>query len=175
MKPRLLAALIGVSLATAACNPGSYPVDLFSEMHYTPSQKLLEPNRLAAPPDAVPTTGGRLRLPYSHAGSLANPTAGNPQLAASGAHLYAVNCSMCHGDDGHGDGPVARYFKERGTDVVPVPPPDFRDQLVSGYNDGQLYWIISNGVGDMPAFRNLLSDDQTWAVVTYLKDLQSRP
>ena len=175
MKPRLLATLIGVALATAACNPGSYPVDIFPEMHYAPAQGRLQPNRLSAPRDAVPVTGGRAELRYSQARTVQKPLPASAGTLREGTQLYDVNCAMCHGQDAHGDGPVAKYFQQQGTDVTPVAPPDFRSDLVRGYSDGQLYWVVTYGVGNMPAFQQLLTDQQVWAVVSYIKEVQTRP
>ena len=84
-----LALLIGL-LAVVGCSQGSYPLDVFYEMHYQQSYKAHEPPRLSAPASAVPV--------YA------------PQQATSftldGEHLYQVNCSMCHGATGKGDGSV---------------------------------------------------------------------
>jgi hypothetical protein len=44
---------------------------------------------------------------------------------------------------------------------------------VQRYTDGQLKWVIDNGIrfSGMPGWKNLLSDDEAWAVVRYIRHL----
>ena len=44
---------------------------------------------------------------------------------------------------------------------------------VQAYADGQLKWIIENGIfpSGMPAWKGILDDDEMWAVVRYLRHL----
>lgn len=157
-------------LVLAACNPGSYPVDIFPEMHYEPNHRRLEPQRLHAAPDAVPVANARVAYSYSEARDLHSPS---PADARQAAQLYMANCAVCHGMAGHGDGSVAKYFKDNPT--APVPPSDLTSQLVQRHTDGELYWIVANGVGNMPAFGDELTDEQLWAVVGELRQLASQP
>jgi Molydopterin dinucleotide binding domain len=64
-----------------------------------------------------------------------------------------------------GQGPVASYFS-------PVPPVDFRSDRVRNRTDGQLFWIIANGLGNMPAFHNLVSESDLWTVVLFVRQAQ---
>jgi mono/diheme cytochrome c family protein len=152
-------------LLVTACNPGPYPSDVFPEMHYSPSQRREEPRRLSPPPDAVPTSGGRPAYTFDQATNLANPVPDTSESLEQAAEVYRVNCSMCHGQDRHGQGPVAHYFSDAGV----VPPVDFSSQRVRARTDGQLYWIIANGLGQMPAFGRLLNDQQLWALVRLIR------
>lgn len=170
----LAGSAVALAAVLSACNPGSYPVDLFSEMHYSPSQRLLQPNRLAAPDDAVPVNGGRVEVTYDQARSLANPVASSNSALAVGKRVYDVNCSMCHGQSLHGDGPVAPFFKAPGPNVVPVPPPDLTSARVVSLSDGELYWKITYGQGNMPAFHDLLTDQDVWSLVAYMREVQGR-
>ena len=87
---RLQAWLIGLALlaglAGAACSQGTYPFDIFYEMHYQQSFKSHEPPRLSGVAGAVAW--------YP-----------NPQSTSfsDGAHLFEVNCAMCHAPDAKGD------------------------------------------------------------------------
>ena len=150
-----------MTILVAGCNPGPYPADVFPEMHYAPSQRREEPRRLSPPPDAVPVSGGRPAYTFDQAAGLANPVPASPEALQQAADLYRVNCAMCHGQDGHGQGPVAHYFAEAGV----VAPVDFASDRVRGRTDGQLYWIVANGLGGMPAFGRLLTDEQLWLLV----------
>ena len=104
-RPRalLVAALALLALASAACANGSYPVDLFYEMHYHQSFGYSEPPRLSPPVGAIPITG--VEAPGSE-----NPIAG--QSIQEGSALFAVNCVMCHGPLGKGDGPVLQTMMQ---------------------------------------------------------------
>ena len=44
---------------------------------------------------------------------------------------------------------------------------------VQSYSDGQLDWIIENGLwpSGMPASKGVLTDSQIWAIVLYLRHL----
>ncbi|HLH24410.1 MAG TPA: cytochrome c [Chloroflexota bacterium] len=158
-----LLALLGV-----ACYPGAYPVDVFPEMHYEPAYRRLEPNRLPPPPGAVPITGAKPTYTFAQAGGLTNPVAATPDNLAAARATYSVNCAMCHGPDGRGDSPVATYFRGAGV----VPPVDFAGARVRGRSDGQLYWLITNGIGDMPPFRDLLTEQEVWGLVDYVRSVQ---
>lgn len=167
-RPWLLAAFCLLFLA--ACYPGSYPLDFFIEMHYQPSQRYLEPNRLAPPPDSVPVTGGTPAYTYEQASTLTNPAARTPQSQARGREVFRVNCGMCHGPDGRGQSFVAERWARAGF----LPPPDLNSPRVRARNEGQLYWIVTNGLGNMPPFGDLLTEDERWLVVHLIRDVQGR-
>jgi mono/diheme cytochrome c family protein len=171
---------VGVlGLVGTGCSRGSYPVDIFEEMHYQQSYRIQEPDRLLPPEGAVAITGRDAPLPadIGAAASLANPLAADATTLAQGQRLFAVNCSICHGTDGRGDSVAATKFAE----AQVLPPYDFtgnpaEGRITSGLvrtgTDGQLFWIISNGgFANMPAFKNLLTEEERWALVHYLRSL----
>ena len=61
-----------------------------------------------------------------------------------GRILYDINCRLCHGNEGKGDGPVAAYFKT-------VPPRNLDDSSVISFSDGDIFLTITNGKPYMPA------------------------
>jgi mono/diheme cytochrome c family protein len=75
----------------------------------------------------------------------------------------------CHGGDGQNTGVV---FAERM--APPVPP--LNSPAVQGYTDGQLKWVIENGIypSGMPAWRGVLKDEEVWEVVHYIRHLPAR-
>ena len=167
---RLVLGAAGLACALVACTPGAYPADVFTEMHYQRSQRRLEPDRKTAPPDAVPVSGGRAVYSYDEAGAQPNPIVRSPETLQHASDIYAVNCAMCHGAAGDGRGPMAQYFTRAGT----VPPADLTAAPTRGRADGQLAWIVTYGLGNMPAFRALLSEADTWSAVLYIRELQAR-
>jgi mono/diheme cytochrome c family protein len=162
MNPRAIACALLLAIVAAGCGPTAYPADVFPEMHYQPSDRRLQPPREAPPDEAVPVTGSTPRLSFDDATSLSNPVPDTSESLERAQALQHVNCAACHGVDGHGQGPVASYFS-------PVRPVDFRSDRVRNRMDGQLFWIVANGLGNMPAFRDLLSEKDLWTVVLFVR------
>jgi mono/diheme cytochrome c family protein len=86
---------------------------------------------------------------------------------AQGRTLYATHCIACHGTDGRGQGPLAA--------AQPVWPPNLSGPLLWRRADGDLLWHVMNGTRDrrgastMPGFGKLLSDDDAWALIDFMK------
>ena len=158
--------VISVLLLTA-CNPGPYPTDIYPEMHYSPAQRRGEPTRLSPGAQAVPISGARPAYTFEQAATLQNPVPQTAQTQQQATDLYRVNCAMCHGSDGHGHSLVADLF--RSADAVP--PVDLATERVRERTDGQLYWIIANGLGNMPAFGNLLTEQELWTIVRFVRSV----
>ena len=159
-----------VALLLTGCATGTYPLDIFPEMHNQPSQRYLEPERRAPPRGAVPISGARVRLTFEQATDQPNPVPQTPETLARGVALYRVNCATCHGPEGRGDGPMATYFREN--PAAPVPPINLSTPRVQQRTDGQLHWLLANGIGNMPAYGNLLTEQDLWALVTYVRSVR---
>ena len=154
----------------AGCNTGSYPLDVFPEMHYQPSHRALEPRRLSPPDGAVPVSGAAPRLTFDQAAGLENPVARTPESLERARRVYQVNCAVCHGPDGRGGGVLAPYYA-RGA-AAPVPPTDLASPRVRARTDGQLWWIVRHGLGNMPPFEDLLAEDEVWLAVRFIREVQ---
>jgi mono/diheme cytochrome c family protein len=171
-----LALILGVAvLASTACYPGAYPLDIFNEMHYQPVNRYLEPDRKAPPEGAVPVTGGAPHYTFAQASRLPNAVSSSTQARERGRQVFTTNCQMCHGQNGKGlnDSPppfVAIRFQAAGV----APPVDFTSQRARGRTDGELYWIIGNGLGNMPAFEGLISETDRWSLVHYIRQVQGQ-
>lgn len=163
--------LLVVPLALSACNPGAYPLDYFREMHYQQSQRLLEPDRLAPPAGSVPRTGSKVAISFADASRLQNPVRRTPEAMRAAAETFRVNCGACHGQDGRGDSFVGQRFAAAGF----VPPADLTSARVRNRVDGELYWIVNYGLGNMPPFQDLLTDEQIWGLVLLLREVQGPP
>ncbi len=95
---------------------------------------------------------------------LANPTPVSDSSLANGRRHYQINCAVCHGAAGAGDGPVTRYG---------LPAPSLLTDITKNRSDGYMYGIIRNGRGLMPPY-NRVEDMDRWDVVNYLRGLQGR-
>ena len=123
------------------------------------------------PPNSVPTTG-RENLPApktekelfkakDDAAAIRNPVPATPESVARGAYLYQINCVVCHGKEGRGDGPVGRKF-----DPSPV---DLNKDYTQSQADGQIYFTLTRGRVAMPFYRDALSQQERWDVINYLR------
>ena len=93
-----------------------------------------------------------------------NPVAATAESVEQGARLYREHCLVCHGEVGDGQGP----WREK----LSVDPADFTEQRMMGrMTDGEMFWKISKGRGEMPAFKEKLSERQRWHLVNYLRTL----
>jgi len=180
----LLAGAALALLGSACASTNTYPIDFFSEMHYQKSFRAQEPPRLDVPAGVVPVTGGEPQYTLEEARNLRNPLANDPQAAARGQELYAANCVSCHGPQGEGNGPMSAYWRAvQGS----VPPTNLKDPAVVARTDGELFWILTYGytspenqvqyphnITNMPAFGKLLTPEQRWALVSYIRELQKQ-
>jgi cytochrome c553 len=148
-----LALLVGI-LATVGCSQGSYPLDIFYEMHYQDSFRAHEPPRLSGPASAVPVY--------------------EPQQATSftldGEHLYQVNCSMCHGEGGKGDGSVLRKMIDN-YGYTPAVSPDLTSAPVKAMGMPGVKGFMTSGLVVMPNFSKLLNDQEIEAIAEYVMKL----
>ena len=97
---------------------------------------------------------------------LMNPLAASPETVAEGKEAFSHYCVACHGMDGQNTGvPFA--------DRMAPPVPSLASSDVQSYSDGQLKWVIDNGIwpSGMPGSKGILSDEEIWSIVVYLRHL----
>lgn len=141
--------------------------------------------RLPAPGSVpVHSPNGDVPAPYtalqldSLGAALANPLAGRMDEAtlARGRLMYERNCSVCHGTQGRGDGPVVQQRKDaegRSHARFPYAPPVV-GAAAESRSDGYLYGVIAVGRGLMPPYGERISHTDRWALVNYVRQLQGR-
>lgn len=95
-----------------------------------------------------------------------NPVALNDANVASARAVYIANCSVCHGASGKGDAPIGR-------NLFP-PAANLLDSKIAEMSDGEMFWIVENGLAfvGMPSFKNILSEQDRWKAITYVRALQ---
>jgi mono/diheme cytochrome c family protein len=86
-------------------------------------------------------------------------------LLERGRQRYAIACATCHGVAGDGDSAVARHMQRRR-------PPSLHEARIVALAPGALYRVITAGYGVMPSYAKLLSSDDRWAVVAYVRTLE---
>ena len=94
----------------------------------------------------------------------ANPIKPTPESLAQGKKWYGYDCAMCHGRDGDGKTGVANDMKLKVSDFTN--PATLKERT-----DGELFYVIKNGKGDMPPEGTRLKSDGLWNLVNYVRSL----
>ena len=99
-----------------------------------------------------------------------------PQLLAKGKTVFQQNCAACHGENGAGNGKCAAFLLPHPRDFTSGV---FRFKMTPGGEmptDQDLFRTVSLGLHNtgMPPWRYLLSDEDRWAVVNYIKTFSPR-
>jgi mono/diheme cytochrome c family protein len=94
-----------------------------------------------------------------------NPVAATSEALAAGLAHYRAMCVTCHGAPGVDP-------SEIGEGLNP-PAPDLTLSRVQKRPDGQLFWLVQNGIRmtGMPAFGPTHGDEEIWKIVTFLRHL----
>lgn len=99
--------------------------------------------------------------------SLANPVEYSGEIIADGRAHFADHCAICHANDGSGDAPMGRGMWPK--------PPDMRLDRTQNLSDGELFWIIENGIRftGMPAWSTGTEEGETasWHLVHFIRRL----
>ncbi|OQW52804.1 MAG: hypothetical protein A4S09_08145 [Proteobacteria bacterium SG_bin7] len=178
MKKYFYPILVTFLFFNLGCDSKKPNVELIQDMMDQPSYKAQDQDPITGlSSDRMPAVGSVPRgfKPYPFKANegdiagkklnnpLANPT---PEALAKGKERYTTYCSVCHGETGKGDGPVAEKM------LVKRPPPLISD-LVRNYPDGRLFHIITVGQGIMGGYAGQVgSPENRWALVTYIRSLQ---
>jgi mono/diheme cytochrome c family protein len=171
---RLLIALASFAILATACvqESGTYPIEIFTEMHYSQAYRSQEIPRLSGVKSAVAYNGEGDAQTVSN---ILPAREAHAYDAGAGAELFRVNCSACHGQAGLGDGPAAAHITSPNSawatdNGSPYNgPPDLQVSRTV-INEDAMFSIISNGILVMPRFGPLLSEAEIWDVVRYIID-----
>ncbi len=97
----------------------------------------------------------------------ANPVESTAASIAAGARLYTAQCVSCHGKTGTGNGVRAGELDPR--------PQDLTSPEVWLQSDGELFYKTTKGRTPMPAFDKLLSEEERWHTVNYIRTFAPKP
>ena len=96
----------------------------------------------------------------------ANPVKPTPESQARAKQIYSWDCAMCHGENGNGKGDVAVEQK--------LTMRDYRDaNSLSKLTDGEIYYLIHDGKGQMPSEGPRAKPDEVWNLVIYLRKMSN--
>ena len=93
-----------------------------------------------------------------------NPCPADEASLEKGKEVYTKECLSCHGLTGRGDGP--------GTKDLDKPVSSLTDSKVARETDGALFWKTTLGRRPMPAYKKLLTEEERWDVVNYIRSLE---
>jgi len=110
------------------------------------------------------------RIAIPRAGrEMINPVSQNTEVLSQAMEHFADHCSFCHANDGSGSTPIGKGLYPK--------PPDMRQANTQNLTDGEIYYIIQNGVRftGMPAFGDPDNprDEETWKLVHFIRHLPS--
>jgi mono/diheme cytochrome c family protein len=102
-----------------------------------------------------------------NAKTLTNPAADSPEVVADARAHWADHCAACHANNGSGDVEIGKHLYP--------PAPDMRAADTQSMSDGELFYIIQNGIRltGMPAWGNGSRHDSqdTWKLVRFIRHL----
>jgi mono/diheme cytochrome c family protein len=106
----------------------------------------------------------RLAIP-ANARNERDPIAPSEDTLRDARSHFADHCATCHGNDGSGNTMMGKGLYPK--------PPDLREAETQKLSDGELFWIIENGVRftGMPAFGGHGSQDDSWKLVLFIRHL----
>jgi mono/diheme cytochrome c family protein len=99
------------------------------------------------------------------AGKKTNPLPETDEVLRQGQEAFLGSCSFCHGSDGRGGTSIGHSMDP--------PAADLSSAHVQHWSDGELFWIVQNGVRHtgMPSWRSTISEDDTWKLARYIHSL----
>lgn len=174
-------ALLAALALAVACNPDDavHHVGWFATMRH---QRSIRPYVMPRPsvPGTVPVTGAEVDMigldqggRTTTADRLVNPRARTSESLDRGKWVYETYCLVCHGETGHGDGPIAAAS---GGPFVGVR--SLVTDTMARRSDGYIYGVVihapSMGRGLMPIYGDKIFGSDRWDVVNYVRSLQQQ-
>ena len=93
-----------------------------------------------------------------------NPVKPSAESLARAKKIYGYECAICHGEDGAGAGDLAKSMKAKMANL--------RDPAaLKGRTDGEIYYIINHGMGEMEGEGPRVKPEDTWNLVNYVRSL----
>lgn len=94
-----------------------------------------------------------------------NPFTPTPEILSEASEHFADHCATCHGNDGSGKTEIGQHLYPK--------PPDMRQSGTQNLTDGEIYYIIHNGIRltGMPAWGDAGEDNDSWKLVLFIRHL----
>ncbi len=111
---------------------------------------------------AQKTSDSGWKAPAS-ADKLKNPFKDDAEVWKKVEEVYKINCNICHGLKGHGDGLAGIALKPRPANLV--------SEEVQSQSDGAIFWKLTNGRAPMAPYKDVLTEEQRWQLVNFTRHL----
>lgn len=151
----LAAIVMAACLVLAACDYG--------RMYDQDSVRTYEREMPKMDPRTIPAGGGFETLATADSERIRNPLRYSPETTSQGSIQYGYFCAQCHGPEAQGYGTVGQSF-------APLPT-NLQSSAVQSQSDGALYAKIRLGFKRHPRLFATIPEDDTWAVIIYLRSL----
>ncbi len=103
----------------------------------------------------------------AEAARMVNPVKSTPESQTHAKKMYGYDCAMCHGESGNGKGDLVGDMK--------LTLKDYTDPAaLKDLTDGQIFYIIKNGKGQMPGEGDRAKPDDMWNLVIYVRSLAKK-
>jgi len=136
-------------------------IDWITFMEIQPSFDAQE-DPLPVPARSIPVEGP---VSIPNMGAPVNPVPADEVSIQRAANLYTINCTMCHGATGEGNGQIAALLANK--------PANLTLDITQNKSDGALFLTLTNGVpGRMPPMVENLTVRDRWDVVNYIRTLE---
>jgi mono/diheme cytochrome c family protein len=135
-------------------------IEWISFMEIQPAHRQME-DPLPVPARSIPIDG-----PVAIPGMLPpkNPIEADEASIARGAELFDLHCTLCHGANADGRGPIAPFLANK--------PANLTSPIVQSKSDGSIFLTITNGVeGKMPPLNENLLVPERWDLVNFIRTL----
>tara|TARA_R110000787_G_scaffold86993_4_gene185443 strand:- start:302 stop:964 length:663 start_codon:yes stop_codon:yes gene_type:complete len=93
-----------------------------------------------------------------------NPVRYDVESVTVGKQLFADHCQACHGYWGEGNGVIGLTLNNQPANLL---------RIAGKQSPGAFAWKIATGRNVMPAFRDVLSEEQIWHVVNFITSLEN--
>jgi len=162
---RLMFAGVFVILALVFFELWAYDVikiDFVSFMEIQPSFSAQE-DPLPVPARSIPVEGPAF---IPNMGAPENPVEADNVSIERGRTIFTINCIMCHGQTGEGNGQIAALLANKPANLASI--------ITQSKSDGVLFTTITNGVdGRMPPMVENLTVRDRWDVINYIRTLEA--
>jgi mono/diheme cytochrome c family protein len=138
--------------------------DWRTDMWYQPSLRAEDAPR-PEPEGSIPLGAAPRFANRDETQDLVDPVRPTAASVARGSALFVARCAPCHGPEGHGGGPVSKYFP---------PAPDLASPTVRSRSDGYIFGTITLGGRAMPPQREGLTERDRWDLVNHVRAIQGR-
>ncbi len=130
-----------------------------------------EPTPPPAPTPEIKIENGKIVQQWEAPAEFAkqtSPVKKKPEAVKIGQAYYEQVCSICHGKEGLGNGPMSKLGVDKGgkqaTNLV--------SEVVQANTDGELFYKVSNARPPHPKLQQRLTDEQRWYIVSFLRTMK---